>query len=40
MATVPVGTGPSGVAVNPKTNTVYVTNLSSDTVSVLSCQRR
>src|SRR5215510_12555663 len=35
-ATIPVGEIPTRVAVNPKANTIYVTNLASNTVSVLS----
>jgi len=36
VATIPVGDGPEeGVAVNPRTNRVYVTNMHSDTVSVI-----
>ena len=35
-ATIPVGTAPDAVAANPKTNTIYVTNLGDNTVSVLS----
>ena len=39
IATIPVGGGPRAVAVNPKTNTVYVTNTDDGTVSVLvSCR--
>jgi len=34
-ATIPVGTHSNGVEVNPTTNTVYVTNNNSNTVSVL-----
>jgi YVTN family beta-propeller protein len=34
-ATIPVGNGPSGVAANPKTNTIYVPN-ESDTVLVIN----
>jgi YVTN family beta-propeller protein len=34
--TIPVGTGPRGVAVNPVTNTVYVANFFDNTVSVIS----
>ena len=38
-ATVPVGVSPFGVAANPATNTIYVTNYFSNAVSVitLSC---
>jgi YVTN family beta-propeller protein len=32
---IPVGTSPTGVAVNPSGTRVYVTNLASDTVSVI-----
>ena len=32
---VPVGHGPDGIAVNPATHTVYVTNVTDNTVSVL-----
>jgi YVTN family beta-propeller protein len=35
MATVPVGLGPQGVAVNPGTNRIYVANYYSDNVSVI-----
>ena len=35
VATVPVGTAPVGVAVNPAGTRVYVANLNSNTVSVL-----
>ncbi len=36
LATIPVGDGPEeGIAVNPRTNRVYVTNMYSDSVSVL-----
>jgi len=35
VATVPVGDGPFGVAVNPAGTRVYVTNLESDDVSVI-----
>jgi len=35
-ATIPVGGDPFGVAVNPLTGTVYVTNVLSETVSVIS----
>jgi YVTN family beta-propeller protein len=34
--TIPVGSGPTGVAANPESNTVYVGNFDSDTVSVIS----
>jgi YVTN family beta-propeller protein len=30
-----VGLGPTGIAVNPETNTIYVANSGSDTVSVI-----
>jgi YVTN family beta-propeller protein len=33
--TIPVGSGPYGVAVNPLASTVYVANAGSDTVSVI-----
>jgi YVTN family beta-propeller protein len=40
-ATVPVGRVPVGVAANPRTNTIYVTNSDDNTVSVLtSCRTR
>jgi YVTN family beta-propeller protein len=39
-ATVPVGTGPWGVAVDPGTHTVYVTNISDNTVSVIDGSTR
>ncbi len=35
LATAPVGNGPYGIAVNPTTNRVYVTNDGDNTVSVL-----
>src|SRR5229473_1342628 len=35
-ATIPVGRFPDGVAANPRTNTIYVTNVNSGTVSVIS----
>ena len=35
-ATIGVGTFPLAVAANPKTNTIYVTNDTSQTVSVIS----
>jgi YVTN family beta-propeller protein len=35
IATIPVGNGPFGVAVNPSTNRIYVTNYQDDTVSVI-----
>ena len=35
IATVPVGTGPAGVAVNPAGTRVYVANLLDNTVSVI-----
>jgi YVTN family beta-propeller protein len=35
IATIPVGTGPAGVGVNPTTNMIYVANFSSNTVSVI-----
>ena len=34
-STIPVGSGPRSVAVNPSTNTVYVANAGSNTVSVI-----
>ena len=34
-ATIPVGTGPEAVAVNPVTGSVYVTNSRSNSVSVI-----
>jgi DNA-binding beta-propeller fold protein YncE len=41
MATVPVGIDPFGVAANPATNTIYVTNSdNSGTVSVISGRAR
>nr|WP_231862559.1 hypothetical protein [Mycobacterium canetti] len=33
---IPVGVGPVGVAVNPVTGEVYVTNSLDDTVSVIT----
>jgi hypothetical protein len=35
VATVPVGPGAGGMAVNPTTNRVYVANAADDTVSVI-----
>ena len=35
-ATIPVGSRPGGVAADPETGTIYVTNLASDTVSVIA----
>jgi YVTN family beta-propeller protein len=35
-ATIPVGSGPVGVAVNPLTGAVYTANIGDDTVSVIS----
>src|SRR5208282_3838279 len=35
-ATVPVGSDPTSVAVNPATNQIYVANSGSNTVSVIS----
>src|SRR5689334_8480592 len=35
-ATIPVGAGPIGVATDPRTNTIYVTNGPADTVSAIS----
>jgi DNA-binding beta-propeller fold protein YncE len=35
VATVPVGSFPFQVGTNPRTNTAYVTNAISNTVSVL-----
>ena len=35
-ATIPVGSDPRGVAVDRKTNTIYVANLLSDTLSLIS----
>src|SRR5215469_2438046 len=35
-ATIPVGSGPVGVSANPKSHTIYVTNFSDNTVSVIS----
>jgi DNA-binding beta-propeller fold protein YncE len=34
-ATIPVGQVPGGVATNPQTNTVYVANIGSSSVSVV-----
>jgi YVTN family beta-propeller protein len=36
IATIPVGEGPSGVAINPTNGLVYVTNARPNTVSVVS----
>jgi YVTN family beta-propeller protein len=36
IATIPVGEGPSGVAINPSNGLVYVANVRSSTVSVVS----
>ena len=36
LATVRVGRDPFAVAVNPRANTIYVTNAASETVSVIS----
>jgi len=35
IATIPVGSGPSDVAVNPNTDRIYVANSGSDTLSVI-----
>lgn len=35
IATIPVGTGPNGIAVNENTNRIYVTNYADNTVSVI-----
>ena len=35
-ATIPVGSAPVGIAANPKTHTIYVTNEADNTVSVIS----
>ncbi len=35
IVTIPVGQNPWGVAVNPNTNTIYVTNSATNTVSLL-----
>jgi DNA-binding beta-propeller fold protein YncE len=35
-ATIPVGNGPVGVAVNPLTGAVYTANIGDATVSVIS----
>jgi YVTN family beta-propeller protein len=37
-ATIPVGGNPNGVAVNSKTNTIFVTGIGDGTVSVISGQ--
>src|SRR5258706_10333808 len=34
-ATIPVGTNPFGVGVNPVTNTIFVAKINSNTVSVI-----
>ena len=36
MATIPVGTGPGGIDVNPNTNMVYVANYNSSNVTVIN----
>ena len=36
VATIPVGDSPYGVAINPTNGLVYVTNVHSNTVSVVS----
>ena len=36
IATILVGAAPRAVAVNPKTNTIYVTKFNANTVSVIS----
>src|SRR5260221_9019596 len=36
IATIPLGTVPLGTATDPVTNTVYVTNVVANTVSVIS----
>src|SRR6266567_7585506 len=38
--TIRVGTSPIGVAVNPATNVIYVTNRDDNTVSVISGQTK
>jgi len=35
VATIPVGKTPAGIAISPDSTTVYVSNLGSDTVSVI-----
>src|SRR5207237_5845434 len=35
IATVPVGDGPSGIGVNPRTNRAYVADYRADTLSVI-----
>ena len=39
-ASIPVGSYPTGVAVDPAAGTVYVTNYYSDTVSVIDAATR
>ena len=39
-ATISVGAAPFGIAVNPKTGTVYVTNSGDGTVSVIAPCRK
>jgi hypothetical protein len=39
VTTIPVGLGPVRVATNPQTNTIYVTNNSDGTVSVINERR-
>jgi YVTN family beta-propeller protein len=36
IATIPVGTNPNGVGVNPLTNRIFVTNQDDNTVSVIN----
>lgn len=36
IARIPVGTAPAGIAVNPETGAVYVTNQGSNTISVIN----
>jgi YVTN family beta-propeller protein len=36
IATIPVGTNPNGVGVNPLTNRIFVTNQDDNTISVIN----
>jgi len=39
MDNIPVGANPEGVAVNPDTNTIYVTSQRDDNLSVINLDR-